>query len=92
MGKDYRIVEKSDSALVVDGKFKYLVRKHAREGKFILTCACKVFQVTHECSHVAAVRETAPQKYYMNALNNVRMDEWFGNIQALILDFLKNLS
>jgi hypothetical protein len=89
--KTYRVHDKGEVVLVVDGKFKYLVRKHPRDGKSILTCACKVFQVTHECSHVAAVRETAPEKYYVNALNNVRMDEWFGNIQVRILNFLKKL-
>ena len=89
--KSYNIIDKGEVALVVDGKFKYLVRKHPKEGKAILTCACRVFQVTHECSHVAAVRDSAPEKYYVNALNNVHMDEWFGNIQALILNFLKKL-
>jgi hypothetical protein len=37
------------------------------------------------------VREVAPEKYVRNALNNVRMDEWFGNIQVLILRFIRSL-
>ena len=80
-----------NTLLLIDGKFKTYVKKHKRGEKYILTCSCKVFQVTHECRHCAAVREVAPEKYVRNALNNVRMDEWFGNIQALILKFIRSL-
>lgn len=85
--------EKSPNLLQVieDNKYITYVKKHKRGEKFILTCNCRIFQATHECRHVSHVRKLAPDKYVVNMLNNIHLDEWFGNIQAQILAFLKAL-
>ena len=87
------IREKEPNLLQVIENNKYVnyVKKHKRGEKFILTCNCKIFIATHECRHTSLVRKQAPEKYVVNMLNNIRLDEWFGNIQEQILAFLKSL-
>jgi hypothetical protein len=81
-----------NTLIVIDGRFLTKIKRYKRGEKYVLICSCRVFQMTHECRHCAAVRERFPNKYARNMLNNIRMDEWFGNVQRNILNFLKSLS